>query len=310
MGILSEMCYKVARLTRHFYDEKVQKISTRFARISSFIGDQLGCTVSLELQNIFHALGLSKQNLSRILAYLNCADVAELDHALAQATLQRQSQASKLYLLQQSQQTPSISYAIAPLLSSVLDYSTHYLAQAESWLVDFYENYFRMDALASAKTQSLSNMQLCLDLVKSELTALEFYIASLLQALLDPNTRTIVTLGSTQLILELKQQIQAYYGVQILEIHQPFTHFELNELEVKKLFWKRKDAQLAEASQKIAQDNSRLVAKLCHLSRTDAERFIEDLMYGEHVFEKVSVLGEFSDTIYKHQLENQHKLIA
>lgn len=266
--------------------------------------------MSLELQNIFHAFALSKQNLTHILAYLNCADMAELDQALEQAIGQRQAQASKLYLLQQSQQNPSISYAVAPLLSSVLDYPTHYLAQAENWLLDFYENYFRIDALASAKTQSLTDMQLCLDLVTSELTDVEFYIASLLQALCDPTTRSMVTLGSTQLIAELKQQIQAYYGVQILEIVQPFSSVKLSELELKKLFWKRKDVHLAQVSQSIAYDNSRMVAQLCQLSRTDAERFIEDLMYGEHVFEKVSVLGEFSDTIYKHQLEQQHKLIA
>ena len=266
--------------------------------------------MSLELQNLFHAYAISQQKLMAILTYLDYADVVALDQALEQSLQQRPQHANNLYLLQQSQQTASIAYAIAPLLSSVLNYPSHYLAQAEAWLVDFYQHYFRIDALASAKLQSLQDMQLCLDLVENDLDHTEFYIASLLQALLDRQTKRIVTLGSTQLITELKQQLMAYYGVEILEIHQPFSHVELTEVDVKKLFWKRKDEHLAQVSQSIAYDNSRMVAKLCQLSRTDAECFIEDLMYGEHVFEKVSVLGEFSDTIYKHEREKMHKLIA
>lgn len=266
--------------------------------------------MSLELQNLFHAYAISEQKLTAILTYLDYADVAELDQALEQALQQRPQHASKLYLLQQSQQNPSISYAVAPLLSSVLDYPSHYLAQAEDWLIDFYQHYFRIDALASAKAQSLTDMQLCLDLVENDLNSMEFYLASLLQALLDPQTKRMVTLGSTQLISELKQQLMVYYGVEILEIYQPFSRIELTELDMKKLFWKRKDGHLAQVSQSIAYDNSRMVAQLCQLSRIDAERFIEDLMYGEHVFEKVSVLGEFSDTIYKHECEKMHKLIA
>lgn len=267
--------------------------------------------MSLELQNLFHAFALFKPNLSRILADLDCANVAELEQALEDAALQRQ-QVSKpqLYLLQQSQQTPAVAYAVAPLLCSVLDYPTHYVAQAEAWLIEFYQHYFRIDALASAKAQALQEMQLCLDLATSSLTTSEFYIASLLQALLDPQAKIVVSLGTTTLIAELKQQLMAYYGVQILEISQLYTAMNLTETDCKKLFWKRKDAHLAAVSQNIARDNSRLVAKLCQLSRTDAERFIEDLMYGEHVFEKVSVLGEFSDTIYKHQREKMQKLSA
>lgn len=275
------------------------------------IGNKLNDPVSLELQNLFHAFALSEQNLRRILADMGYVDVSSLEHALQHAVQLRQNQeASQLYLLQQTQVTSAMSYAVAPLLCSVLGYPTHYLAQAQTWLLDFYQHYFRIDALASAKQQALQQMQLCLDLAHSDLNAQEFYIASFLQALLDPQTNIVVSLGEIALIAELKQQLMAYYGIQILEFTAPCTDVVLTDSDYKKLFWKRKEAHLAEVSQKIAQENSRLVAKLCNLSRTDAERFIEDLMYGEHVFEKVSVLGEFSDTIYKHQQEKLLKLSA
>lgn len=267
--------------------------------------------MSLELQNLFHALGLNEHQLQDILLYLGCKDVASLEACLEQAVKKRALETSnQLYVLQQAEQTPSISYAIAPLICSVLDYTTHYVAQAEDWLTQFYQHYFRIDALASAKVQSLNNMQICLALSDANLKPLEFYVASLLQALMDPKAKTIVTLGQQTLISELKAQFMAYYGVRILEIDSAFTPIALTDAQCKKLFWKRKDEQLAQVSQQIAYDNSRLVAKLCDLSRTDAERFIDDLMYGEHVFEKVSVLGEFSDTVYKHQQEMLHKLSA
>ena len=34
-----------------------------------------------------------------------------------------------------------------------------------------------------------------------------------------------------------------------------------------------------------------------------AAHLIDDLLYGEHVFEKISVFGEFTETILKHHLE-------
>ena len=203
-----------------------------------------------------------------------------------------------------------ISYAVSPLLCSVLDYPTNYVAQAQTWLTNFYQHYFRIEALETAKAQSLQQMQLALALSHHDLSAKEFYLASLLQALLDPQAKTLVTLGQTCLITEIKQQLMAYYTVNILEMTQMPRAVQLTELEYKKLFWKRKDQCLALASQQIAQDNAPLLAELCDLSHADAERFIEDLMYGEHVFEKVSVLGEFSDTVYKHQREKLNKLSA
>jgi hypothetical protein len=267
--------------------------------------------VSLELQNILNVFAVTETNLNRILTYLNCLDHNELNQRLEQALLIRQQHSDTyLYILQQSQQTPCISYAVSPLLCSVLDYPTHYVAQAETWLADFYQHYFRLEALESTKNQSLEQIYLAVDLRKEYLNPKEFYLASLLQSLLDPRTKTVVTLGETCLIPELKQQLMAYYTVTILEMSQPLQRIELNEIEHKKLFWKRKDQYLAKVSQQISFDNAHLVEQLCHLSLTDAERFIEDLMYGEHIFEKVSVLGEFSDTIYKHQLQHEKSLSA
>lgn len=276
-----------------------------------FIVGELSWAVSLELQNLLHALSISQESLARILTYLDYADLSALNQDLEQsAVTRRSSDTAYLYVLQQSQQIPSISYAISPLLCSVLNHHTYYVAQAETWLTDFYQQYFRIDALETAKVASMQSMQICLDLQSNVLNPKEFYIASLLQALLDSKAKMLVTLGSQQLIAEIKQQLMAYYSVNIIEIQHVFSSIQLTPAELKKLFWKRKDDTVAQASQQIAYDNSRLVAKLCNLSRTDAERFIEDLMYGEHVFEKVSVLGEFSDTIYKHEHEKLHKLIA
>ena len=277
----------------------------------ALINAELSEIVSLEVQNLLHVFAMTEISLSRVLNHLDCLSLNELNQRLEQASLARQQHtATHVYVLQQSQQTPCISYAINPLLCSVLDYPTHYVAQAETWLTEFYQHYFRLEALESAKSQSLQQMNLTFNLSETHLSLQEFYVASLLQALLDPRAKTLVMLGEISLIAELKQQLMAYYAVTILEMKQPLQKIELSEIEHKKLFWKRKDQYLAQVSQQIASDNSRILAKLCDLSRTDAERFIEDLMYGEHVFEKVSVLGEFSDTVYKHQAEQAQKLSA
>lgn len=260
--------------------------------------------MSLELQNLVCALSLSEHSMKRILAHMQCQNLKVLNQKLEKSAEQRrQVTQDYVYILQQSLQQDAIAYAISPLICSALNAPTIYVAQVEPWLTQFYSQYFCMDALAHAKIQSMQEMKLSLNVQTNSFSAQEFYLLSLLYAFLDYQTNNIVLLGNMHLTPELKQQLETCYGVSIVEITQT-QRVQLTERQAKKLFLKRKDDDVTQISHMIAADLSPLVAHLCHLSRGDAERLIDDLLYGEHVFEKVSVLAEFTDTIYTYQQKN------
>ena len=62
---------------------------------------------------------------------------------------------------------------------------------------------------------------------------------------------------------------------------------------------------MAQVCQSIAQENAALVSRQFHMKLDDAEHLIDDLMYSEHLFEKLSVFGEFTETIFKNSLESK-----
>ena len=92
-------------------------------------------------------------------------------------------------------------------------------------------------------------------------------------------------------------------GIQVIQQKLMQQNFDLTEIEFKKLLWKRKTDSVAVTCEEITLANIELVTQLSGIQHADAERLIDDLMYSEHLFEKVSVFGEFTETIYKHQLK-------
>lgn len=148
-------------------------------------------------------------------------------------------------------------------------------------------------------------MNLCLDLVPTEFNAAEFRIYALAKALLDPACQHMTMIGQSGLNQANKEQLASLFQVQIDEILLDQKPFNLPEIDFKKLFWKRKTPELAQVCQSITQENAPLVSRQFHMKLNDAAHLIDDLMYSEHLFEKLSVFGEFTETIFKNNLESK-----
>ncbi|OTG65021.1 hypothetical protein [Acinetobacter silvestris] len=214
------------------------------------------------------------------------------------------------YIIQTSTLENSLSYLFSPFINAILNQKTIYIAPRQNIVEHVYAEYFRLDALKLNKCQTLIEMDMDLDLVSSEFNATEFRIYALAKALLDPNCQHIFLIGQSGLDAGIKQQIAEMAKIKIDEIKIRQEHFNLNLIDFKTLFWKKKSEDSAELCKSITQANAPLISQQFNMKLHDAERLIDDLMYSEHLLEKLSVFGEFTETIFKHTFKSEKEVYS
>lgn len=261
---------------------------------------------SLSFQFILDFFEFTQIDSTKILQRLGIEFLDEFDVILQQSLAVRSAQQSSHdYIIQSSTLENSLSYLFTPFIHAVLNQNTIYIAPRQNIVEQVYAHYFRLDALELENQQSITEMNLCLDLVPTEFNAAEFRIYALAKALLDPACQHMTMIGQSGLNPATKQQLESLFQVRIDEILLDHKQFNLPEIDFKKLFWKRKTPELAQVCQSIAQENAPLVSRQFHMKLHDAAHLIDDLMYSEHLFEKLSVFGEFTETIFKNNLESK-----
>ena len=60
----------------------------------------------------------------------------------------------------------------------------------------------------------------------------------------------------------------------------------------------------------IAFANAPLLSQQLKVALDKAEHLIDDLLYSEHIFEKLSVFGEYTETILKHHRASTPRMIV
>jgi len=265
---------------------------------------------SLNFSFLFNYFELNQIDSAKILQRLAIESIEEFDSLLQQnLAIRATQQTSHQYIIQSSTLENSLSYLFTPFIQAVLNQNTVYIAPRTNIVEQVYTHYFRLDALALQNQQSILEMSLCLDLVPADFNAIEFKLYALAKALLDPACQHIVMIGKGGLEPNIKDQLTQVFKIKVDEISLNQQQFDVSEIDFKKLFWKRKTPELAHICQRIARENAALIGQNLHLKLKDAEHLIDDLMYSEHLFEKLSVFGEFTETIFKNHLESKLRAV-
>lgn len=198
----------------------------------------------------------------------------------------------------------------APLISAALNRATLYIAAEDRLMHDIYRHYFNIEATQLEKQRALAEMHLSFDFLPQSLNNQQLVVYALSKALLDENCQQIYLLGEHTISEPLLSEFTAQTGILIYEVNvtaREEESIDFRTLELNKLFWKNKSEHLTQACQAIAQENAVLVGLQMGIDQRHARHLIDDLLYGEHIFEKMSVFGEFTETILKHHLEIRRK---
>ena len=232
-------------------------------------------------------------------------DVASLEYALHhRVELRRQYRTQSQtpehhYIIQTAITENSLSYLFYPFISAVLEFKTVFIAAKQPVLSKVYAHYFQLDALDLEQQQSMNEMHLCFDILAAGIRDCDIQLYGLCKAILDPACQQVYIITTqgfdNQDLMRLEQMVNIELHPIALESYPQ----HIAEIDFKQLFWKRKTTAASISCQKIAYFNAPLLSLQLNVPLHKAEHLIDDLLYSEHIFEKLSVFGEFSDTILK-----------
>lgn len=271
------------------------------------------------LRNMIHADSALSWSDLQLAKQLGFVDVEALETALQHsAVLRRQSlqcterhcASAHHYMIQSSVTENSLSYLFYPFISAVLEFKTSFIAAKQSVLETVYAHYFQLDALALEQQQSINEMDLCFDLLPAHTDHADIQLYGLCRALLDPDCQQVYMIAAQGFE---GQQLFGLAQIANIELHSITPELcpqNIAEIDFKQLFWKRKTTAASIACQKIAYINAPLLSLQLNVPLQKAEHLIDDLLYSEHIFEKLSVFGEYSDTILKqHHLTTSRAML-
>lgn len=235
---------------------------------------------------------------AQILTNFGLSDIDQLFIEINQNIKQRRSVGIQL-ISQYDLQSSTFGYLFSPFIASLLNYKACYVTTESMFTQQQLSHHFDVEALKISEKSLLTEMNLSFDFVESTQTALYFEIYSLIKALLNPNISHFFLIDG--LYPEIKK-LADQYQLPVYAIKS--IHAALDaDIQYKSLFWKKKNESNSRVCQNITRINTALFIHLNHFKNADLERLIDDFMYGEHLFEKISVVGEFSETILKNHLE-------
>ena len=231
--------------------------------------------------------------------YTDFSNINEVDqYFIQQKKLRESSNKLKTTLLCLVDSTiQNQAYFFSPLISSALKYKTHFIATQSSAIYAVYEQYFRIAALELHHSHAIDEMDLCLDLISAEKN---LALHTMFTALSDHTCQQVICLGSA--LGQAQKRLLEHYGIQTHYLETEPHTFDLSNVNLQQLFWKRKNELHATLCQQITAFNVPFIQYLTQMKNAQVARLIDDLMYGEHMLEKVSVFGEFTETIYKQQM--------
>lgn len=267
---------------------------------------------SLNLGFVTDLLQFDLLNSAQLLEQLGFENSAALDQALQQAATQRakNSEAGHDYMVQSTITENSLSYLFSPFIAAVLNLKTVYIASKQGIIEQVYPHYFQLDALELQKQQSIDEMYLGFDLLPENFKSVDIQCYGLCKALLDSECCQIYMLGSTELSQSIIERIQALTDIKIINIALCETDQNLNNINFKQLFWKTKTTASSSVCRNIAFANAPLLSQQLKVALDKAEHLIDDLLYSEHIFEKLSVFGEYTETILKHHRASTPRMIV
>lgn len=208
---------------------------------------------------------------------------------------------SSYAIIQAKPRAENFALVFSPLILSLIGHPSIYYAPRASVATEVLAQYFNLDALAVSHQQAFTDMQLCFDIKDAAISVEYFELLSSIKALLNPAIAQIIVLDSTLTGLDTWLSELGCQTNFVASTHSKYDYGSA-EINYKTLFWKRKTAENAAICEDMTHINSQMLNHLNLMQLNDLNRLIDDFMYSEHIFEKISVFGEFTETIYKDQL--------
>ncbi|ENV80022.1 MULTISPECIES: hypothetical protein [Acinetobacter] len=212
------------------------------------------------------------------------------------------------YMIQSAikQDDMNVAYVFSPFILANLNkktiYSTPFTPMIRDLLSPFYQVHHHTQIHID---RTLESLNLYLDIFEYD-DDLDFVFLKLIQAICRSDTSKIFILTYLKTDLEILNQMSHFLKVKIYVIKQQAgdVAFRSNQIDQKKLLFKRKDDLHQKLCHEFSEINVPLIMLTHGFSPKQAHHLIEDMFYSEHIFEKISVYAEYIQT----QIQNVNML--
>lgn len=228
-----------------------------------------------------------------------------LEATLLRAKILRNfAQKSGLYIAQSEieEQQPNLGFLFSPFILANLNKPVIYSTPMAQPVLNILNKYYAADKAPNFKiNETLDSFSIYIDLESSHLAAEDFIYLSVFRALCRPDILQIFIITDLAVCSAVKQKLENFFNVKISLISRLKNEaiLESSALNIRKLLFKNKDDYYVRLCSEFSDLNAEIISISEGFTMEQSKNLIEDMFYSEHIYEKLSVYGEFFQTRLK-----------
>lgn len=200
----------------------------------------------------------------------------------------------------------SLAFLFAPFVLANLNQKVIYTTPASATVLDILNRYYQVEPVQFRQDyEVLDALNMAIDLIPADLSDLDFLHLALVKALCRSDISSIFLISHLPIDLEKCRELEAFFQIKI----HVFSTSQLGKLSIdsplnlRQLLFKNKDAVYSELCNQFAKLNGALLQNCEYYNDQQMQHLIDDMFYTEHIYEKLSVYGEFMQTRLQNALQ-------
>lgn len=265
--------------------------------------------VEMELQmfeisqlNLIHQL-LSGYEISPQIEGLIKQKYLNVEATLLRAKMLRQiEEAGHIAILQDplTAHVEDLAYLFSPFILANLNQKVVYYTVKNEQSLSILSRYYQANQsnISFNFDELLDSLGLSIQLNEDEMSPKNSFYLNLINALCNSKISRIICITRLDINLELINLIAHFLHVQIeiIALENPAEHLDINKINMLQLLFKNKNDEYIQLCTKLSKINGKLLKILDLYSLDQAQLLVDDMFYSEHIFEKLSVYGEYMQT--------------
>ena len=210
--------------------------------------------------------------------------------------------AGQIVILQDplTEQVEDLAYLFSPFILANLNQKVIYHTVKNKQSLSILSRYYQANHnnLSFNFDELLDSLGLSLQLNDEEMTPENSFYLNLINSLCNSKVSRIICITRLNVNLELIDFIAHFLHVQIqvIALEHQSEYLDINKINMLQLLFKNKNDEYIQLCTKFSKINAKLLKILNLYSFDQAQLLIDDMFYSEHIFEKLSVYGEYMQT--------------
>ena len=193
-----------------------------------------------------------------------------------------------------------LAYLFSPFILANLNQKVIYHTAENEQVLSILSRYYHVNQsnIGLNFDELLDSLGLFIQLNNEELTLEDLFYTNLINSLCNSKVSRIICITRLNINLELINLIADFLHVQIeiIALENQAEYLDISKINMLQLVFKNKNDEYIQLCTKLSKMNAKLLNILDLYGFEHAQLLIEDMFYSEHIFEKLSVYGEYLQT--------------